>query len=271
MFEITWTFIEEIHWADPSKARGSSTKMVILHILIHSIIYPLPPMALWCCHAHTVRDGASSHKIDNFTQPFNFQNLKGYQSCIIGSKGHLCFKQAQSKTWAWPTWMKAKTKLALQSWKPTFLFMEPYLDAILFKEKTLNYTLTIALFTLKTNEFTLVIPIPYYNEYFATQIVYYQVSPAANNCMLQTLGSRVFPWFFCLLLMLPRLNNSCNSYKKKKKFLQTIFLDIEQNSIMEFSIITVILSLWLVDENEFLKTQSTLIRIIHSMTSYVSL
>ena len=35
--------------------------------------------------------------------------------------------------------MKAKTKLPLQSWKPTFLFMEPYLEAILF-EKLLSIT-----------------------------------------------------------------------------------------------------------------------------------
>ena len=34
---------------------------------------------------------------------------------------HLCFEQAQPKNLAWQTPMKAKTKLALQSWKLLYL------------------------------------------------------------------------------------------------------------------------------------------------------
>ena len=39
--------------------------------------------------------------------------------------------------------------------------------------------------------------------------------------------------------------------------LPTIFLDIKQHSDMEFPIIPVYVSLWVVDGDEFLETQST--------------
>ena len=44
--------------------------------------------------------------------------------------GHLCLEQPQPKFGAWETQMKAKAKLALQSWKSTFLFTGPYFKAI---------------------------------------------------------------------------------------------------------------------------------------------
>ena len=50
-----------------------------------------------------------------------------------------------------------------------------------------------------------------------------------------------------------------------------MFLDIEQNSDMEFPTVTVIASLLVVDGDEFLNTQSTWIWIIHSMTFHASL
>ena len=50
---------------------------------------------------------------------------------------YLHFEQSEPKTWAWSTPMKEKTKLALQSWKPTSLFSETYFQAIIF-ETTLN-------------------------------------------------------------------------------------------------------------------------------------
>ena len=45
----------------------------------------------------------------------------------------LRFEQQQPTIWAWWTLMKAKTELALKSWKPTFLSLEPYFQA--FKKK----------------------------------------------------------------------------------------------------------------------------------------
>ena len=48
-------------------------------------------------------------------------------------------------------------------------------------------------------------------------------------------------------------------------------MDIKQNSDMEFPIIHVYMSLWMVDGDEFLATESSWIWIIHSMTFIVSL
>ena len=50
--------------------------------------------------------------------------------------------------------------------------------------------------------------------------------------------------------------------------MQTIFLDIKQNSDMEFPIISVYVSLWVVDGDEFLETQSTWIWIIHYLQDF---
>ena len=60
-------------------------------------------------------------------------------------------------------------------------------------------------------------------------------------------------------------------YLQQQKFLQIIFLNIKQNSDMEFPIILVNVSLCVVDGDEFLETQSTWIWIIHSMPFHVSL
>ena len=38
------------------------------------------------CQAQTVRNIATSHKIDYITQVQDILNLKGYQNCITGSK-----------------------------------------------------------------------------------------------------------------------------------------------------------------------------------------
>ena len=89
----------------------------------------------------------------------------------------------------------------------------------------------------------------------ATRIVYYQFSHDD----------------FCLLMTLPKLNISCSSCTKNNSLLQTIFLDIKQNSDMEFPIIHVYMSLWVVDRDEFLETESIWICVIHSMTFIVSL
>ena len=48
-------------------------------------------------------------------------------------------------------------------------------------------------------------------------------------------------------------------------------MDIKQNNDIEFCIIHVYMSLWVVDGDEFLETESTWIWIIHSMTFIVSL
>ena len=116
----------------------------------------------------------------------------------------------------------------------------------------------------------------------ATQIGYYQFSPAANKCVLQTLCSRVFPYYFLSVI----------DVTKAKYFLQE-FLKIKQTSDMEFPIIhvykslwmnsliciwiwiihsiTCIVSLWVVSGDVFLVPQSTGIRIVPSMTLHVSL
>ena len=44
---------------------------------------PLPPLAF---EAQTVRNGASSHKIDYVAHVSDILNLKGYQNYILGSK-----------------------------------------------------------------------------------------------------------------------------------------------------------------------------------------
>jgi hypothetical protein len=58
-------------------------------------------------------------------------------------------------------------------------------------------------------------------------------------------------------MTLPKLNISCSSCTKKNSLLPTIFLDIKQHSDMEFPIIPVYVSLWVVDGDEFLETQNT--------------
>ena len=63
--------------------------------------------------------------------------LSGKTICCFFSAMHLCFEQAQPKVCAWQTPMKAKTRLALQSWIPTFLFAELYFKAFYLK-KTLT-------------------------------------------------------------------------------------------------------------------------------------
>ena len=40
-------------------------------------------MAVQRRHAQTVRDGASSHKLDYVTQTEDILNIKGHQHCII--------------------------------------------------------------------------------------------------------------------------------------------------------------------------------------------
>ena len=51
--------------------------------------------------------------------------------------GHLRFEQTKQKIFNWQTATKAKTRLALKSWKPTFLFFEWYFMATFFKLWTL--------------------------------------------------------------------------------------------------------------------------------------
>ena len=47
---------------------------------------PFSPMALRGRHTQTVKDGASSHKIDYVVQVYNIINLKDNQNNITGSK-----------------------------------------------------------------------------------------------------------------------------------------------------------------------------------------
>ena len=48
--------------------------------------HPFPPTALWRRHAQTVRDRASSYKIDYVIVIKSFLNPKGHQNPISGSK-----------------------------------------------------------------------------------------------------------------------------------------------------------------------------------------
>ena len=78
----------------------------------------------------------------------------------------------------------------------------------------------------------------------ATQIVYDQLLPAANNCVLQTLGTRVFQRCFLSVYTFTKVKKIL---ALKKSLLPTIFLDIKQNSHMKFSIIPVYVFLRVVD------------------------
>ena len=56
----------------------------------------------------------------------------------------------------------------------------------------------------------------------------------------------------------------------KPEYFLEYFLDIRQNSDMDFPIFHVYICLWLVDEDELLEIESTWIWIIHSMIFIVS-
>ena len=43
-------------------------------------------ISLWRCHAHIVKDGALSHKVDIHTYFLKILNLEGHLYCMIGSK-----------------------------------------------------------------------------------------------------------------------------------------------------------------------------------------
>ena len=64
-------------------------------------------------------------------------------NCIPTIPLHLPFEQAQPKNLDGWSLMRAKTKLAIQSWKPTFLFLRP-----VFKEKLLTNLLKNHIFSM---------------------------------------------------------------------------------------------------------------------------
>ena len=68
--------------ADPGKARDCSTNSLV----IHSANHPFPPTALRRRHAQTVRDRASSYKIDYVIGNKSFINPEGHHNPISGSK-----------------------------------------------------------------------------------------------------------------------------------------------------------------------------------------
>ena len=68
--------------ADPGKARGCSTKRLV----ITSVSHFFPPTALRRRNAQTVTDSSSSYKIDCFIVSKNFINPKGHQNPDSGSK-----------------------------------------------------------------------------------------------------------------------------------------------------------------------------------------
>ena len=57
-----------------------------IHSFINSVSQPFPPTALRRCHAKTVRDRASSYKIDYVIVIKNFLKPEGQENPISGSK-----------------------------------------------------------------------------------------------------------------------------------------------------------------------------------------
>ena len=62
------------------------TPLSLVHSFIHSFSEPFPPTALQRRHAQTVRDRASSYKLDYVIVTKNFLNPEGHQNPISGSK-----------------------------------------------------------------------------------------------------------------------------------------------------------------------------------------
>ena len=71
--------------ADPDESWGCSTKTNVITRFGKKVSHPLSSTALRRRQTQTVRNGASSHKIDYVRQVQGIPNLKGYQNCIIGS------------------------------------------------------------------------------------------------------------------------------------------------------------------------------------------
>ena len=92
----------KIFLANPGEARGCSINSLVIHRLIHSLIdsfiHPFPPTALRHHHTQTVRDRASSYKIDYVVVNKSYLNPKGHQNPIIGSK----LTTILLKGWIWP-------------------------------------------------------------------------------------------------------------------------------------------------------------------------
>ena len=72
-------------FADPGKARDCSKNTVVGHCFIYLVSNALPPLALHCCQAQLVRNGASSHN-RIFCTFLGHSKSQGYQNCIMGSK-----------------------------------------------------------------------------------------------------------------------------------------------------------------------------------------
>ena len=82
-FSILQLFIS--YTADPGEARGCFTNIVMVNSLTKYVTLFLP-RAIWHRKAQTVKEGASSHKIDHFSQVQDLLNLEGHQNCIYASK-----------------------------------------------------------------------------------------------------------------------------------------------------------------------------------------